>query len=184
MNKKTMLIFSLTVLAILMSGCVDDSTDTPDATSGNEVLTAANLIVVQNIPSGLEYLGAPPRSIDDIKREYVDVAGIVAAAEGIYQDAYSDEMHITAVEFDDSDAAENFVNQYKLSIPPLAKGERFVEESFNGHFATRIVDYSTYGGEQVARYSYLWSNDKFVFIVDGNTEDFTQTRALAEATGQ
>lgn len=46
------------------------------------------------------------------------------------------------------------------------------------------MDYSTVGGEQVARYAYLWSNGNFVFIVNGNTEDFTQTRALAEATGQ
>ena len=184
MNKKIMLIFSLTVLAILMSGCIDDSTDTPEATTGNEELTAANLIVVQNIPSGFEYLGAPPRSVDDIKSEYVDVAGIVDAAEGIYQDAGSVDFHITVVELDDSDAAGNFANQYKLSIPPLARGTQFVEESFNDHFATRIMDYTTVGGEQVARYSYLWSNDNFVFIVNGNTEDFTQTRALAEATGQ
>ncbi|MDO9516489.1 MAG: hypothetical protein Q7J10_00405 [Methanosarcinaceae archaeon] len=183
MNKKIMLIFSITVLAIVMSGCVDPN-DTPEVITGNEVLTAANLTVVRNIPAGFEYLGAPPISVDDVKRDYVDVAGIVDAAEGIYQDSYSDEMHITVVEFDDSDAAENFVNQYKLSIPPLARGTQFVEESFNGHYATRIMDYSTVGGEQVARYSYLWSNDNFVFIVDGNTEDFTQTRALAEATGQ
>mgnify|MGYP006959938876 CR=1 FL=1 len=46
------------------------------------------------------------------------------------------------------------------------------------------MDHSTVGGEQVARYSYLWGNSNFVFIVNGNTEDFTQMRALAEATGQ
>ena len=184
MNKKIMLIFSLMVLAILMSGCIDDSIDTPEATTGNEELTAADLIVVQNIPSGLEYLGAPPTSVDDIKNDYVDVAGMVDVAEGIYQDADSVELHIIVVEFEDSDAADEFVDQYKLSLPPLARGTQFAEESFNGHFATRIMDYTTVGGEQVARYSYLWSNDYFVFIVNGNTEDFTQTRALAEATGQ
>ncbi len=183
MNKKIILIFSLTVLAIVMSGCVG-STDAPEATTGNEVLTAANLIVVQNIPSGFEYLGAPPRSVDDIKHDYVDVAGIVDAAEGIYQDADSVEMHITVVELEDSDAAENFVIQYKSGFTLLRNGDRFTYPSFNGHTVTRIVDYSTMNGEQVARYAYLWSNDNFVFIVNGNTEDFTQTRALAEATGQ
>ena len=183
MNKKIMLIFSLTVLAIVMSGCIG-STDAPEVTTGNEVLTAANLIVVRNIPSGFEYLGAPPTSVDDIKNEYVDVAGIVDAAEGIYQDADSIELHITVVECENNTAADEFVNQYKLSLPPLARGTQFAEESFNGHFATRIMDYTTVGGEQVARYAYLWSNGNFVFIVNGNTEDFTQTRALAEATGQ
>ena len=183
MNKKIMLIFSLTVLAIVMSGCVDPN-DTPEATTGNEVLAAADLIVVQNIPSGFEYLGAPPTSVDDIKNEYVDVAGIVDVAEGIYQDADSVDLRITVVEFEDSTAADEFVNQYKLSLPPLARGTQFAEESFNGHFATRIMDYTTVGGEQVARYAYIWSNGNFVFIVNGNTEDFTQTRALAEATGQ
>ena len=183
MNKKIMLIFSLTVLAIVMSGCVDPN-DTPETTTGNEELTAANLIMVQNIPSGFEYLGAPKTSVDDIKNEYVDVAGMVDAAEGIYQDADSVELRITVVEFEDSNAADDFVNQYKLSLPPLAIGTQFAEELFNGHFATRIMDYTATGDGPVARYSYLWSNDMFVFIVNGNTEDFTQTRALAEATGQ
>ena len=183
MNKKIMLIFSLTVLAIVMSGCVDPN-DTPEVTTGNEVLTAANLTVVQNIPAGSEYLGAPPISVDDIKSDYVDVAGIVDAAEGIYKDADSIEMRITVVELENNTAADEFVDQYKLSIPPLAKGDRFVEESFNGHFSTRIAYYPTVNGEQVPRYSYLWSNGNFAFIVYGNTADYTLTRALAEATGQ
>ena len=183
MNKKIMLIFSLTVLAIVMSGCVDPN-DTPETTTGNEELTAANLIVVNNIPSGFEYLGAPPTSVDDIKNEFVDVTGIVDAAEGIYQDADSVELRITVVELEDNTAADEFVNEYKLSLPPLARGTQFVEESFNDHFATRIMDYTTVGGEQVPRYAYLWSNDNFVFVVNGNTDDYTLTRALAEATGQ
>ena len=183
MNKKIMLTFSLTVLAIVISGCVDP-TDVPEPIIGDEVLIASNLIVVKNIPPGFEYLGAPPISVDDIKHDYVDVVGIVAAAEGTYQNTDSVEVHIIVVECENSDAAEKFVNQYKLSIPPLARGNQFVEESFNDHFATRIMDYTTMGGEQVARYSYLWSNSNFVFIVNGNTEDFTLTRALAEATGQ
>ena len=183
MNKKIMLIFLLTVLTIVMSGCIDPN-DTPETTTGNEEMTAADLIVVQNIPSGFEYLGAPPISVDDIKSDYVNVAGIVDAAEDIYKDTDSVEVRITVVELENNTAADEFVNQYKLSIPPLTRGDQFVEESFNEHFATRIVYYPTVGGEQVPRYSYLWSNDNFVFIVDGNTADYTLTRALAEATGQ
>ena len=183
MNKKIMLIFSLTVLAIVMSGCIDPN-DTPEVTTGNEDLTVANLIVVENIPAGFEYLGALPTSVDDIKREYVDVAGIVDAAEGIYQDADSVDVYITVVEFDGSTAADEFVTQYKLSLPPLVGGTQFTEESFNDHFATRIMGYTTVGSEQFPRYAYLWSNDNFVFIVNGNTADYTLTRALAEATGQ
>ena len=183
MDKKIMLIFSLTVLAIVMSGCID-SNDTPETTTGNEILTAADMIVVKNIPSGFEYLGAPPISVDDIKSEYVDVAGIIDAAEGIYQNADSVELHIIVVEFEDNTAADEFVYQYKSVFSPLATGSRFAEESFSDHFATRITDYSTVNREQVAHYSYLWSNGNFVYIVSGNTEDYTLTRALAEATGQ
>jgi len=183
MNKKRILIFSLTVLAILISGCVDPN-EKPETITEDDVLTAANLILVQNIPVGFEYLAAPPTSVDDIKNEYVDVAGILDAAEGIYKDANSVEVRITVVELENNTAADDFVEQYKLSIPRLAKGDRFVEESFNGHFSTRIAYYSTVNGEQVPRYSYLWNNDNFVFIVYGNTKDFTLTRALAEATGQ
>ncbi|MGP8337387.1 MAG: hypothetical protein ACT6FC_04045 [Methanosarcinaceae archaeon] len=184
MNKKIILIFSLTVLAIVMSGCVDPD-NTPDTnTTVNEVLNATNLIVVRNVPPGFEYLGAPPISVEDVKNEYVDVAGIVDVAEGTYQNADLVEMHIIVVECENSTAADGFVNQYKLSIPPLTSGELFVEQSFNGHFATRIMDHTTMNGEMAARYSYIWSNDTFVFIVNGNTDDHTMTRALAEATGQ
>lgn len=178
-----MLIFSLTVLAILISGCVDPN-ETPESITEDDVLTAANLIVVKNIPASFEYLGARPTSVDDIKHDYVDVAGIMGAAEGIYKDADSVEVRITVVELENNTAADDFVNQYKLSIPALAKGDRFAEESFNDHFATRIVYYPTVNGEQVPRYSYLWNSDNFVFIVYGNTGDYALTRTLAEATGQ
>ena len=113
-----------------------------------------------------------------------DVAGIVGVAEAIYQNADSVDLRITVVGCEDNTVADEFVNQYKLSLPPLARETQFAEESFNGHFATRIMDHTTVGGEQVARNAYMWSNDNFVFIVNGNTEKFTQTRALAETTGQ
>ena len=138
-------------------------------------------IVVENKLAGFEYLDALPTSIDDIKSEYADITGIVDVVGAIYQNTDSVEVHVILVECEDNTVAEEFVNQYKSGFPPLVRGTRFVEESFNNHFATRITDYSTVNGEQIPRYTYIWYNEIFVFIIKGNTADYTLTRALAVA---
>jgi len=182
MNRKIMLISTLAVLMIAMSGCTDpvDNPEIPE----DVVPGAANLIVVKDIPAGFEYIGAMPTTIDEIKNEYADVAGIVDAAEGIYKNTDGTDVYIIAIECEDNAAADDLVYQYKDSFPELPSGTRFAEESFNGHFATRIKEYSTDNGERVERYTYVWNNGKFVFIVVGNTDDYSLTRAVAEATGQ
>ena len=180
MNKKVMLIFSLTVLAITMSGCIDPNDTT-------EALTAADLIVVQNIPTGFEYLGAPPESktLPDVKSKYVETSdSIIDARKGFYRDSGNDDTYIMVIECTTPDAAESLVNEHRSQFKSLAVGQRFVDDQFNGHSVVRIIDYRLFDSEQVPSYSYVWSNEKFVFIVKGNTADYTLTRALAEATGQ
>ena len=180
MNKKVMLIFSLTVLAITMSGCID-----PNDTL--ETLTAADLIVVQNIPTGFEYLGAPPESktLPEVKLKYIETSdSIIGAREGFYRDSGNEDTYIMVIECTTPDVAESLVNEHRSQFNSLAVGQRFMEDQFNGHSVVRIMDYRLFDSEQVPSYSYVWSNEKFVFIVKGNTADYTLTRALAEATGQ
>lgn len=182
MNKRIMLVSILAILIIAVSGCTDPD-DTPPVTIPEEIeASAADLIVLKNVPDGFEYLGAPPTTIDEIKRGYVDFPGIVDAAEGIYQ---SDDIEVSVIvsECEDETSAEEMLNQYKSGFSELPSGTRFSEESFNGHFATRIKDYTTSGGDQVARYTYVWNNGSFVFLVEGNSDDYALTRTIAEATG-
>lgn len=182
MNKKVMLIFTLTVtvLAITMSGCID-----PNDTL--EILTATDLIVVQKIPTGFEYLGSPPESktLPEVKSKYVETSdSIISAREGFYRDSGNEDISILVIECTTPDVAESLVNEHRSQFKSLTVGQRFVEDQFNGHSVVRIMDYRLFDSEQVPSYSYVWSNEKFVFIVKGNTADYTLTRALAEATGQ
>lgn len=178
MKKIIMLISALAVLLVAMSGCVDN-TDNPEA----ELSGVAGLVIVDEAPEGFEYLGSPSISVDDIKEEYADVPGIVDAAEGIYQNPNLLELHVTAVEMENSESAENLVNEYKESFSQLRDGTRFTDVSFNDHMATRIKDYVDKNGEQLERYTYIWNNENFVFIIEGNTDDHLIVRSMAEATG-
>ena len=187
MNKKVMLIFSLTILAITItisgSGCIDPN----DASGTTEVLITADLIVVQDIPTGFEYLGALPESetLPEVKSKYVETSdSIISAREGFYRDSGNDDTSIMVIECTTSDAAESLVTEHKSQFKSLMVGQRFVEDQFNEHSVVRITDYRLFDSEQVPSYSYVWSNEKFVFIVKGNTADYILTRTLAEATGQ
>ncbi|MBN1134929.1 MAG: hypothetical protein JXA38_08530 [Methanosarcinaceae archaeon] len=182
MNKRIMLTLIFAVLMIAISGCFEGD-DTPVTVPEYVEPSVENLILLKDIPLGFEYLGAIPTTIDDIKDKYADVAGIVDVAEGIYMYSDGTNVYMIAVECEDEASADNFVYQYKQSFPQLRSETRFVEESFNGHFATRIKNYTTFNGD-VERYTYVWNSGKFVFIVEGNTDDYSLTRMIAEATGQ
>ncbi|MEA1985341.1 MAG: hypothetical protein U9N13_06780 [Euryarchaeota archaeon] len=180
-NKLTILLAIFVITMVAVSGCTDK-----DATGGEETveLTVIDMVTLKEIPAGFEFLGARDILVSDVQAEYANVSGVVGAADGIYRNGDDKvEIHIVAIECADADAAEELVVQYKSSFTPLARGDRFVEQSFNGHFATRILDYTTVDSEQVERYSYVWSNNSIVFDVSGGTSDATLTRSFAEATG-
>ena len=179
MKKIIMLISVLAVMMVALSGCVDN-TDDPEAV---ELSGVEGFVVVNEAPEGFEYLGSPSVSVDDVKKEYADVPGIVDAAEGIYQNSDFIELHIVVVEMEDAESAQNLISEYKSGIKQRSPGTTFTDESFNGHVATRIKDHIKDNGGQVERYEYIWNNDSFVFVVDGNSDDYTIIRSLAEATG-
>lgn len=191
MKKSIALISVFAVLMIAFSGCVDNNpavngtdSDNPGTNSISDE-DAAGVSTLENLPAGFEYIDTIPLSTDEIKSTYEaeNVTGILAGSEGIYRDSNQTDYYIDAIELQDEEAANNLINAYKSSFPPLSSGSRFTDVSFNGHSAVEILDYITVGGKSVSRYSYIWSNENYVIVVFGNTAEEAPIRQLAEATG-
>jgi hypothetical protein len=180
MNTRLLIITFVAVLLVAFSGCTDpDTPEGPDDLNATDL--SLNAVMIENVPEGYEYMGMHSLSLEDIT-EYANASGFVDASEGIYN-IDSINLYVKAIQFETSSDAEDFIYEYKTSLKPIAVGEQFVEESFNDHFATRIMKYTRQGGEQVPRYSYIWKNENFVFMVEGNGNTPESTRTLAEATG-
>ncbi|WP_445475116.1 hypothetical protein ACT9XH_12310 [Methanococcoides methylutens] len=179
MNMKVLMVSFIALLLVAMSGCTEPAEPEDPVTNAD---LSVDGVALENIPEGFEYLGAHSLELEDVKASYADVTGIVQASEGIYQ-RDSVDYFIIAIELESAEAAEEFITQYKAGFVPLANGDRFVEESFNGHDATRVTKYITANATQVPRYHYVWTNENFVFLVKGNTDDNTVVMDLAEATG-
>lgn len=178
MKMKVLMISLIALLLVAMSGCTEPA-EPEDPVTTTEL--SVDGVVLENIPEGFEYLGVHSLDVEDVKADYADVSGIVQASEGIYQ-LDSVDYFITAIELESSEAAKQFTTAYKNDFPdPVI--EAFAEESFNGHDATLIKKHITSNGEQVPRYHYVWTNENFVFLVKGNTDDKTTVLELAEATG-
>ncbi|ADI74589.1 conserved hypothetical protein [Methanohalobium evestigatum Z-7303] len=178
------LITAVVLFAVSVSGCMDTGNSDNGQTDGMQSnISQMVQIADKNIPSGFTYLGSPSKDAGEIREDYADVSGIVDAAESIYKNLGGTEVHITAVELEDSSSAQNFIKEYKSGFKPLNNSNRFLEKSFNNHTATQITKYIIEGGNQVPRYTYTWNNKSIVFIVEGNTDDYTVTRQFSEATG-
>ena len=165
------------------AGGTDSSSSGANVNSGE---SAAGISKLENLPAGFKYIGsAPPLDETDIKINYnaENVSEIVGGSEGLYKYNESDDFYMDVIELENADATTNLIDAYKSSFTPLTEGSRFVEESFNDHPAVRIADYVTVAGKEVPRYSYIWSNESYVFVVTGNTADDSLVKQLAEATG-
>ncbi|WP_135606590.1 hypothetical protein [Methanococcoides sp. NM1] len=178
MNMKVLMIPVIALLLVAMSGCTDPAEPEGPITTAN---LSVDGVVLENVPEGFEYLGARSLEVEYVKTDYANVSGIVQASEGIYQ-LDSVDYFIVAIELESSEAAEQFITTYKDGFPDLVV-EGFVEESFNDHNATLVTKHITRNGEQVPRYHYVWTNENFVFLVKGNTNDNTTVLDLAKATG-
>ncbi|AGF97390.1 Hypothetical protein MmTuc01_2058 [Methanosarcina mazei Tuc01] len=191
MKKSIALISVFAVLMIAFSGCVDNSPAVNGTDSDNPETNpisdddAAGVSTIENLPAGFEYIDTIPLSTDEIKSTYEaeNVTGILSGSEGIYRDSNNTDYYVDAIELEDEEAANNLIDAYKSSFPPLSDGSRFTEVSFNGHSGVKITDYITSGGKSVPRYSYIWSNENYVIVVFGNTAEEAPVRQLAEATG-
>ncbi|WP_292390506.1 hypothetical protein [Methanosarcina sp. UBA5] len=160
-------------------------TDSSNSGTGvNSTESAADISKLKNLPEGFEYVGSTTLNASDIKIDYnaENVSKVVGGSEGMYKYNESD-FYLDVIEFGNAEATTNLIDAYKSSFKPLTEGSRFVDESFNGHSAVRIADYVTIEGKEVPRYSYIWSNGNYVFVVTGTTADDSLVRQLAEATG-
>lgn len=191
MKKSIALISVFAVLMIAFSGCVDNTPAVNGTDSDNPETNpisdddAAGVSTIETLPAGFEYVDTISLSTDEIKGTYEaeNVTGILSGSEGIYRDSNSTDYYVDAIELEDEEAANNLIDAYKSSFPPLSSGSRFTDVSFNGHSAVKITDYITSGGETVPRYSYIWSNENYVIVVFGNTAEEAPIKQLAEATG-
>lgn len=192
MKKMVALISAIVVLIIAFSGCVGDNKPSANGTGsdnpGANVISGVNvseISKVKTVPANFSYNATLPLTINDIKSNYKaeNVSGILEGSEGYYNDFNKTEYYIDVIKLEDQGATNNFINAYKSSFSPLDNGSRFADESFNGHSAVKITKYVTYEGKTVPRYSYIWSNEKYVIVVFGNTADNSLVKQLAEATG-
>ncbi|MCQ1536595.1 hypothetical protein FTO70_13125 [Methanosarcina sp. KYL-1] len=192
MKKSIALISLLAVLMIAFSGCVDNNNPAvnetgPDApgSGANTEEGAAAMSELENLPAGFEYLASLPLSADEIRKDYKaeNVSGILGGSEGMYKYSDGSDFYVDVIECESSSAADDLIFAYKSSFKPLNVGSRFVEESFNGHFAVKITEYATIGGDDVPRYSYIWKHENYIFVVFGNSDDSSTVKELAEATG-
>lgn len=152
--------------------------------STNSAENASDISKLENLPEGFKYVGFVPLNAADIKIDYnaENVSEVVGGSEGMYKYNESD-FYIDVIELENSEATTNLIDAYKSSFKPLTEGSRFVDESFNGHSAVRIADYVTAGGTEVPRYTYIWSNGNYVYVVTGSTADDSLVKQLAETTG-
>lgn len=184
-NSKKTVASILLISIFLLSGCIED-TDTeiinnPDNTSSGidqDNFSLDSLVMVENLPSGYEYLGSLP--ITDYN-EFSE--NIIESKEGAYRDDDNYDVFLDIIELDSESTAVEFILSYKANYEPLAIEDRFTSLSFNGHDATRITEYKYSGGTQLPKYQIIWNNDNIVFIIRSNSNLENSAMNLAIATG-
>ena len=191
MKKSIALISVFTILMVALSGCMGSNTPAANGTNSNNpkanVISgedAVGMNKIKNLPTGFEYVGNLSLSTGNLKSNYKakNVSGIFGGSEGLYKGSNNSDFYLDVIQFENTEAAKNFILMYKSSFTPLKEGSRFVEDSFNGHSAVRITDYVTDAGKSVPRYSYIWNNENYVLVVSGSIVDCSIVRQLAEAT--
>ena len=191
------LISVLAVLMIAFSGCVDKNAPADNGTNSANPETkieakaissddnTSGVSTLEALPAGFEYVITLPLTTEQIGIDYKaeNVSGVLEGSEGVYTGSNESDYYIDVIKLENKEAADNFITAYKSSFPPLQNVSRFTDESFNGHSAVKITDYTTFGGETVPRYSYIWSNENYVIVVFGNTDEESPVKQLAMATG-
>jgi len=183
-NLKKTVASILLISILLLSGCIEDTDteiiDNSDNTSSGidqDNFSLDSMVMVENLPTGYEYLGSPPINDYDEFSE-----NIIESKEGAYRDVDNVDVFLDIIELDSELAAVEFILSYKANYEPLAIGDRFTPLSFNGHDATIITEYRN----QLPKYQIIWNNDNIVFIVrsNSNLESFESSAMnLAIATG-
>lgn len=178
-SKIIVLLLSISLVMLAISGCTDQNAGKEEEIGE---INVSDMVSIDDIPLGFDYLGARELSADNVLDGCCNESEFVEAYQGIYKSMNFDVL-VTAVEMPSESDAENLVSGYKATFQPMANGNRFVEESFNDHFATRVLWYVTENGNNAERYAYVWNNGKYVFQIRGATSDPLVLKEFAEATG-
>ena len=190
-SQKKLLIISFLVSIILLSGCTENIgdeilVDTPDNASSvldntstvSDNYSLDSMVIVEQLPDGYEILGTLPIS------DYNEYSGnIVDAREGAYRDTENIDVFLDVIELNSEQAALELITTYKAQYEPLSIGDRFTTISFNGHDATRIIQYKYSGGSQLPKYQIIWNKENIVFVVISNSHLESSSLELAKATG-
>lgn len=184
-NPKKTIASIILISIILLSGCIEDTDteiiDNSDNTSSGidqDNFSLDSMVMVENLPSGYEYLGSPPITDDDEFSE-----NIIESKEGAYRDEDNVDVFLDIIELDSESAATEFIFNYKSQYEQLSTGDRFTNLNFNGHTSTRIKTYTYAAGNQLPKYQIIWNNDNIVFIVRSNSNLESSAMNLAIATG-
>lgn len=185
MKKQLGLVLIFVVLFMGFSGCIfkgNENTTTPSSGQVAPVKSVSELVTLNSVPSGFEYLGNKSLTADDVSNDYAKAENVVEAVEGIYKNETLD-YYVAAIKFSDAASAESFIMNYKGAFKVLQNNETFQQVELNGHAATRALSYSTVGGQQVPRYKYFWNAESIVVIIEGNSDDPAVGLDFATATG-
>ncbi|WP_342303961.1 hypothetical protein [Methanolobus sp. ZRKC5] len=189
MLKKVFLVLIISILMLSISGCTDKVVEESLVDTGvvtntiSDDASSQSLMPIDDLSENYEFLGSRDLSAEKVGSEYISVEGIEGGSEGLYIYLNSTDLYIDVIEMNSSSSAEEFIVQYKAGFRELSSGSRFTEESISDHSTVRILEYVTIDKANIPRYTYIWSNDKFVFVVGGATDDYVVLSELAEATG-
>jgi len=170
---KKMAILTVLILTIILSGCIDDSTD-DDNLPDQDV---NSLVIIENLPEGYEILGTYP----DFSEYNNDYENIIDSGEGLYRDQNNNDVYLDVIEFDTESNAINFIEEYKSRKESVTKEDIFSTVIINGKSVTRMKTYSISQGTQEPRYSFFWNDNKYVYIVKSNSNDENSALNIVKA---
>ncbi|HUV82771.1 MAG TPA: hypothetical protein VMW53_06840 [archaeon] len=168
-----MAILTVLILTIILSGCIDDSTD-DDNLPDQDV---NSLVIIENLPEGYEILGTYP----DFSEYNNDYENIIDSGEGLYRDQNNNDVYLDVIEFDTESNAINFIEEYKSRKESVTKEDIFSTVIINGKSVTRMKTYSISQGTQEPRYSFFWNDNKYVYIVKSNSNDENSALNIVKA---
>jgi hypothetical protein len=184
-NPKKTVASILLISIILLSGCIEgtdteiiDNSDNTSSGIDQDNFSLDSMVMVENLPSGYEYLGSPPITYDNEFSEK-----IIESKEGAYRDEDNLDVFLDIIELDSDLSATEFILNYKSQYEQLSTGDRFTNVNFNGHTGTRIKTYTYRAGNQLHKYQIIWNNGNIVFIVRSNSNLESSAMNLAIATG-
>lgn len=155
MSKKITLLIVFLAATVLISGCIDEKKN------GNVSEPVKSDIIPQtNLPSGLTFMA--------IHETYVDIGNTSKkATEGFYRTGEGEDIYIQVFQ---SASPEELLTEYRSQYKDL-KYDPFTEITINDHKAIKATLYSTRNGNEIPRYSIIWTTKNAMIKVSSSTSE-------------